>query len=79
MVLRAISFGHLRKKKSMAMVMLGIDFTNNVFALHGVKEAGQQYDAVARAAQQERAGTEADVVYWSIPCWMTFFTWPSVH
>jgi hypothetical protein len=53
----------------MAMVMLGIDLTNNVFALHGVKEAGQQYDAVARAAQQERAGTEADVVYWSIPCW----------
>jgi hypothetical protein len=52
----------------MAMVILGIDLTNNVFALHGVKEAGRQYDAVERAAQQEGVVTEADVVYWSILC-----------
>jgi hypothetical protein len=44
-------------------MMLGIDLAKNVFTLHGVKEAGRQYDAVERAAQPERLGTEVGRVY----------------
>jgi transposase len=49
-----------RKEKSMSIVLLGIDLAKNVFALHGVNEAGHvemKRPSVARAKLLETVAT----------------------
>ena len=57
-----LSSTHLRKGKSMAIVFVGIDLAKNVFAVHGVNEAGRPElvrPAVPRARLQELIATLA--------------------